>query len=76
MSIFDFPLASTNWKMEYEFGFRVSAKNEKWKMDVHIPFSIFHSHWKMKITVYTRTHQPPLIAPILILGILQHQASA
>ena len=24
-------------------------------MDVHIPFSIFHSHWKMKITVCTRT---------------------
>jgi len=24
-------------------------------MDVHIPFCIFHSHWKMKITVCTRT---------------------
>ena len=32
-----------------------SEKNEKWQMDVHIPFSIFHSHWKMKITVCTRT---------------------
>jgi len=42
MSIFDFLLASINWKMEYEIDFRVSAKNGKWKMDVHIPFFILN----------------------------------
>ena len=38
---FDFLLARTNWKMEYEIDFRFSKKNEKWEMDVDIPFSIF-----------------------------------
>ena len=42
-------------KLENGIRNRFSSFNEKWKMDVHIPFSIFHSHWKMKITVYTRT---------------------
>jgi len=39
MSIFDFLLASTNWKMEYEI--RFSSFNEKWKMENGCSYSIF-----------------------------------
>ena len=31
-------------------------KNEKWKMNIHISFSIYNGKWKMEITVCTRTH--------------------
>ena len=46
MSIFDFLLASTNWKMEYEFDFRVSAKNEKWKNGCS--YSIFYFSFSLE----------------------------
>ena len=53
MSIFDFLLASTNWKMEYEIYFRIFEFQRK--MENACSYSIFHSQWKMKITVCTWT---------------------
>lgn len=40
--------------------FRLFIVNDKWKIAVHISFSIFHCQWIMKWTVCTRTIPSPL----------------
>jgi len=43
-------------KRKLHFRFCLSVKSRKWKMDIHVPFSVFFSFSvKSKITVYTRT---------------------
>ena len=66
---FHFLFANENWKKgiwNCIFDFGVSIKSGKWKLNVHIPFSVkneknhclisnFHYQWKMKITMCTQT---------------------
>ena len=55
---FRFSDINRKWKMDYwrhSFNIFARMKNEKWEMEVDIPFFIW---WKIKITVCTRTRMP------------------